>query len=220
MFSNVAQQRATLPAGAQHDARLFVCLEYKVVEHQLLSSGDVTRNNVCRKKKRKMKVKMKCKVTQKKEEQSNTEQPVSTSAFRRIVALQQRTVRGKNKYCWSTSKPTWRGRVSAVNVVRTQRGPSRVCRNIYDPVICFNMFFTDAIIMEIVRWTNAEISLKRRASMTGATFRDTDEYEIRALFGILVMTAVRKDNHMSTDELFDRSSSMLYVSVNDKHCLH
>ncbi|CAF4755579.1 unnamed protein product [Pieris macdunnoughi] len=152
------------------------------------------------------------------EEQSNTEQPVSTSAFRRIVALQQRTVRGRNKYCWSTSKPTRRGRVSAVNVV--QRGPSRVCRNIYDPVICFNMFFTDAIIMEIVRWTNAEISLKRRASMTGATFRDIDEDEIRALFGILVMTAVRKDNHMSTDELFDRYSSMLYVSVNDKHCLH
>lgn len=147
------------------------------------------------------------------EEQSSTEQPVSTSAPRRIVALQQRTVRGRNKYCWSTSKATRRGRVSAVNIVRTQRGPSRMCRNIYDPVLCFNMFFTDEIIMEIVRWTNAEISLKRRDSMTGATFRDTDEDEIRALFGVLVMTAVRKDNHMSTDELFDRSSSMLYVSV-------
>ncbi|CAF4889535.1 unnamed protein product [Pieris macdunnoughi] len=39
--------------------------------------------------------------------------------------------------------------------------------------------------MEIVRWTNAEISLKRRDAMTGATFRDTDEDEIRALFGLL-----------------------------------
>lgn len=49
--------------------------------------------------------------------------------------------------------------------------------------------------------------------MTGATFRDTNEDEICALIGILVMTAVRKDNRMSTDELFDQSSSMVYVSV-------
>lgn len=147
------------------------------------------------------------------DESSTTEQPISTSVSRRIVTLRQRTIRGKNRHCWSTSKATRRGRVSAVNIVRAQRGPSRMCRNVYDPVLCFSLFFTDAMILEIVRWTNAEISLKRRDSMTGATFRDTNDDEIRALFGILVMTAVRKDNHMSTDELFDRSSSMMYVSV-------
>lgn len=147
------------------------------------------------------------------DEQNVIEQPGSSLASNRILTLPQRTIRGKNKHCWSTSKSTRRSRVSALNIVRSQRGPTRMCRNIYDPLLCFKLFFTDEIISEIVKWTNAEISLKRRESMTSATFRDTNEDEIYAFFGILVMTAVRKDNHMSTDDLFDRSLSMVYVSV-------
>nr|ABZ85926.1 transposase [Macdunnoughia crassisigna] len=147
------------------------------------------------------------------DEQNVIEQPGSSLASNRTLTLPQRTIRGKNKHCWSTSKSTRRSRVSALNIVRSQRGPTRMCRNIYDPLLCFKLFFTDEIISEIVKWTNAEISLKRRESMTGATFRDTNEDEIYAFFGILVMTAVRKDNHMSTDDLFDRSLSMVYVSV-------
>lgn len=146
-------------------------------------------------------------------EQNIIQQAASSSASNRILSLPGRIIRGKNRHCWSTSKPTRRSRVPAQNIVRCQRGPTRMCRNLYDPVLCFNIFFTDQIIIEIVRWTNAEMTLKRREHMKGATFRDTNEDEIRALIGILVMTAVRKDNHMSTDELFDRSSSMVYVSV-------
>lgn len=140
------------------------------------------------------------------------QEPAPSLASNRIISLSQRTIRGKNKYCWSTSKAPRRSRVAALNIVRCQRGPTRMCRNIYDPLLCFNIFFTDEIFSEIVKWTNAEISLKRK-SMTVATFRETNEEEIRALIGILIMTAVRKDNHMSTDELFDRSSSMVYVAV-------
>ncbi|CAK1589287.1 unnamed protein product [Parnassius mnemosyne] len=145
--------------------------------------------------------------------EESSDQGTPSTASRRIITPSRRTIRGKNKHCWSTSKSSRRGRVSAQNIVRSQRGPKRMCRNIYDPVLCFNIFFTDEIISEIVRWTNAEISFKRRETMTSATFKDTSEDEIRALIGILVMTAMRKDNHMSTDELFDRSSSTLYVSV-------
>lgn len=91
-----------------------------------------------------------------------------------------------------------------------------MCRNLHDPLSCFNKFLVDEIITEVVKWTNAEIFLKRSKSMTSATFRDTCEVEIRALIGILVMTAARKDNHMTTDELFDRSLPMVYVCVSDE----
>lgn len=40
------------------------------------------------------------------EEQSIVKQPVSKSASNRILALPQRTIRGKNKHCSSTSKST------------------------------------------------------------------------------------------------------------------
>lgn len=79
---------------------------------------------------------------------------------------------------------------------------------------------TDEIIIEIVKSTNAKISLKRRESITGVLFHDMNEDKIRALFGILVITAVRKDNHMSTDELFDRSSSTIYVFVMSRDRFH
>lgn len=42
------------------------------------------------------------------------------------------------------------------------RGPTRMCKNLYDLLICFNLFITDKIVSEIERWTNVEISLKRQ----------------------------------------------------------
>lgn len=56
----------------------------------------------------------------------------------------------------------------------------RICRNLYDPSYA-SIFFNDEIIIKIVIWITSEISLKRRESMTGATFCDTNEDEICAL---------------------------------------
>ena len=95
-------------------------------------------------------------------EQEDPGQATVSTASRRLITLPQRT-----------NKSSRRGRVSAQNIVRTQRGPTRMCRNLNDPILCFNVFFTDEIISEIVKWTNAEINNKRRETMTSATFRDT-----------------------------------------------
>ncbi|GBP44067.1 hypothetical protein EVAR_85221_1 [Eumeta japonica] len=133
---------------------------------------------------------------------SNTN--VIPSMDARIVTPSQRTLRGKNKYCWATSKGQSRGRTSAINIVRTARGPTRMCKNLYDPVLCFNLFMTDEMVLEIVRWTNAEIHLKHnekdgrererteKASKISATFRDTNETEIRAFIGVLTLSAAMK----------------------------
>lgn len=133
---------------------------------------------------------------------------------RRIIVPDCRVIRGKNQHCWSTTKGQNRGRISAINIVRTSRGPTRMCRNIFDPILCFNLFVTDEIVEEIVRWTNVEISIKRKDNMTKATFKDTSSSEVRALFGILTLSAAMKDNHLSTDELFDSTfSGTRYVAV-------
>lgn len=143
----------------------------------------------------------------------------------RIIIPSQRTLRGKNKHCWATRKGQSHGRTSAINIVRSARGPTRMCRNIYDPLLCFNLFVTDDILSEIVRWTNEEISLKCRNKEAkdreagkevkfSATFRETSEIEVRALIGILTLCAAMKDNHLSTEELFDSSfSGTRYVAV-------
>lgn len=56
------------------------------------------------------------------DEQNVIEQPGSSLASNRILTLPQRTIRGKNKHCWSTSKSTRRSRVSALNIVRSEIG--------------------------------------------------------------------------------------------------
>ncbi|XP_045450544.1 piggyBac transposable element-derived protein 4-like [Melitaea cinxia] len=61
--------------------------------------------------------------------------------------------------------------------------------------------------------------LRKRVNIKeiSASYRNTNVTEIWALIGILALTAVMKDNHLSTDELFDASfSGTRYVSVMSK----
>lgn len=144
----------------------------------------------------------------------SSEPPESSERDSRIIVPAGRVIRGKNRHCWSTTKGRSHGRTSAVNIVRTNRGPTRMCRNVYEPGLCFDLFITDEIVEEIVQWTNVEIAVKRQNTMTSATFRDTNSTEFRALIGILTLSAAMKDNHLSTDELFDSTfSGTRYVAV-------
>lgn len=132
----------------------------------------------------------------------------------RIVVPPHRIIRGKNRHVWATSKGQTSGRTSAINIVRSTRGPSRMCRNIFEPVRCLELFITDEIIEELVQWTNVEMSKKRTDSMTTSTFRDTNPTELKAFIGILTLSAAMKDNHLSTVELFDSSfTGTRYVAI-------
>ncbi|GBP23607.1 PiggyBac transposable element-derived protein 4 [Eumeta japonica] len=132
----------------------------------------------------------------------------------RIVIPPQRVIRGKNRHVWATSKGQSSGRTTAINIVRSNRGPSRMCRNIFEPLGYFQLFITEEIIQEIVQWTNVEISNKRSDTMTSLTFADTNATEIESFIGLLTLSAAMKDNHLSTVELFDSSfTGSRYVAV-------
>lgn len=121
-----------------------------------------------------------------------------------IIQLPQRNVRGKNRYVWATTKGNTSTRTSVRNIVRTSRGPTRSCRGITDEVSCFEKFFTVEIFEEIVKWTNVEISVKRALYKTVTpTQDDTNILEIKALVGVLILSAALKDNHLTSDELFN-----------------
>lgn len=145
----------------------------------------------------------------------STNLEVTSSTSHRIITLPQRSLRGKNNHVWSTTKGRTTGRTSAINIIRTNRGPTRMCRNVFDPLLCFQLFITDEIVDEIVKWTNVEMIIKRQnLKEISASYRDTNAMEVWALIGIFTLTAVMKDNHLSTDELFDASfSGTRYVSV-------
>lgn len=86
------------------------------------------------------------------------------------------TLRGKNGHIWSTVKAQTFHRTPAMNIVCTSRGPTRMCRNLFDPVQIFNLFITDTIISEIVKWTNVEmISKRQKVAKITATYRDVTD---------------------------------------------
>lgn len=125
----------------------------------------------------------------------------------RIILSTKKVLRGKNKHCWATSKGKKHIQTAAINIIRTNRGPTHACRNIVDPAMVFQLFITEEIVEEIVLWTNREILLRRSTNSATVTFSTTCASEIRALIGILTLTAAMKDNHLSTEEIFDSSFS-------------
>ncbi|CAH2101191.1 unnamed protein product [Euphydryas editha] len=132
----------------------------------------------------------------------------------RIVIPPQRVIRGKNRHVWATSKGQSSGRTAAINIVRSNRGPSRMCRYVFEPLGCLQLFITEEIIQEIVQWTNVEISKKHSDTMTSLTFADTNATEIEAFIGLLTLSAAMKDNHLSTVELFDSSFTRSVTRMN------
>lgn len=136
----------------------------------------------------------------------------------RIHRVPGSTLRGKNGHVWSTTKGQSSQRTSAMNIVRTARGPTRMCSHVFEPVQIFDLFITEEIISEILKWTIIEmISKRQNLGKITATHKYTTDLEIRAFIGLLTLTAVMKDNHLSTDELFDPTfSGTRYISVMSK----
>lgn len=146
---------------------------------------------------------------------SNSDTVPSETPQRSIIQLPQGNILGKNRYVWSTSKGNTSTRTSARNIVRTSRGPSRSCRGLTGEISCFDTFFTNEIYEEIVKWTNVEISVKKSMYQTvTSTQSDTNILEIKALVGLLIMSAALKDNHLTSDELFNSNyCGSAYVAV-------
>lgn len=141
------------------------------------------------------------------ENDPETSESASSSMPSYIIMPQRQTPRGKDDHRWTATKGRTSGRVSFANIIRTSRGPTRMNKDICEPLECFSIFITDEIVQEVTKWTNAEIQLKIQRPDVKATFKTTTCEEIRALIGILTLTAAMKDNHLTTDELFDCSYS-------------
>lgn len=61
----------------------------------------------------------------------------------------------------------------------------------------------DEIINEIVQWTNQKINIDAaKCKHQKATIQPTTPEEIRAMFGVLIFSGYRRDNHLSMKEVW------------------
>ncbi|GBP85742.1 PiggyBac transposable element-derived protein 4 [Eumeta japonica] len=79
-----------------------------------------------------------------------------------ILSFSQNTIRSRSRHVWTTSKGQASSRTGNINIVRVARGPARAVKNMVDPLILLDNFLTDEIQEQIVKWTNAEIAIKRQ----------------------------------------------------------
>lgn len=124
-----------------------------------------------------------------------------------LITPSELVMRGKNKYIWSTA-PSSSKRVSSRtpsrNIVHIMAGPKGEAKGIVDPLKCFELFFTSELMDEVLLRTNEFIdqaATKYKVKNTTTSHATTNEF--RALLGILTLSGALKNNHLSTDELFD-----------------
>ena len=130
---------------------------------------------------------------------------------RLIVVPSKRSLRGKDGHRWSALPPqkTNRGRPLGRNLIRGVAGPVGDATKAADmPLSAFQVFLSDEIVDKIVLHTNEEI--ERKAANYGtarASEEPTNRIELKALFGLFILTAALKDGHLSVDEMFDANMS-------------
>ncbi|XP_041968603.1 piggyBac transposable element-derived protein 4-like [Aricia agestis] len=70
-----------------------------------------------------------------------------------------------------------------------------------NPLPIFEKFFTNEIVQEIVRCTNIFIEKLSRKYKNSSGFTNVDE--IKALLGVLILTAAMNENHFRTEDIFN-----------------
>lgn len=83
---------------------------------------------------------------------------------------------------------------------------------------CFFLFFDEVIINIIVKSTNIKIASVREKYERPRDARETDDVEIKALFGILILAGVSKSGRQNIFSLFDDSKGTgleaVYLTMN------
>jgi hypothetical protein len=118
-----------------------------------------------------------------------------------------RDIRGKDGYVWSQKPKTVR-RTPMRNIVRQKPGPKGNGCQADTPLKAFDLFFDDAMITEIVTWTNQKIENVKSSYKSNAGFvYRTSVIEIRALIGILLFLGATKSSKESTASIWAKDGT-------------
>lgn len=126
-----------------------------------------------------------------------------------VIVPDSDTLIGKDDFVWTTTDKKDQGKTPARNIVHIRPGPVGNAREATTPMECFKTFFSEDILEKIIVHTNEEIAQKRMKykKQTDGTLKDIDMDELQALLGLLILSAILKDNHLPTRDMFDSTLS-------------
>ncbi|KAK9679715.1 Transposase IS4 [Popillia japonica] len=104
---------------------------------------------------------------------------------------------GKDGYQWFSASPTsGKAKTPARNVVYIRPGPVGPAKDATEPIDAFSLFFNDDILSDVLIQTNKKIlDLQQKYKNQNASISTTTINELKALFGLLILSAALKDNH-------------------------
>ncbi|XP_060879204.1 piggyBac transposable element-derived protein 4-like [Metopolophium dirhodum] len=143
-----------------------------------------------------------------KTDSNNGENERETDQNKHIITISNTSeIVGKNGFVWKTECNYSSGKVPQKNIVHIRPGPSYLAKSAYTPKECFKLFFTDELINLVLIYTNQEIQRQREnyKNKNSANLSDLTLSELNALFGLLILAAALKNNHLTTNLLFDSS---------------
>ena len=118
-----------------------------------------------------------------------------------------REILGKDGYVWSQKQKAVR-RTPVRNIVKEKPGPKGNGCQADTPLKSFELFFDDAMITEIVTWTNQKIeNVNTNYTIKPGFLYNTSVTEIRALIGILLFLGAKKSSKESTASTTQRLSA-------------
>ena len=112
------------------------------------------------------------------------------------------TVTAKDKTKWRSQPNPALPRIVKTHV--EPAAPTAITLTATSPAEVFSLFMTDQMVAEVCVHTNRKIEDLRQKikDKDKATFRDTTLSEMKAFIGVLLMTGVRRDNHLTTEEMW------------------
>lgn len=127
-----------------------------------------------------------------------------SSASESIAETTTSSFYGKNRYKWSKTPPH-PSRTRQHNIVSEQaglKGPA-LRNNEMSPEETWNLLLTDDMIQSIVRYTNQKLEAKYVTPLSRPYYaKNVDSCELRAYFGLLLLSAIFKSNHEDVRSLW------------------
>lgn len=118
----------------------------------------------------------------------------------------QRDYIGKDKVTkWHKVKGRTAIRTRAHNIITEASGPKGMAKTCKSPLECFQLFITDDMIAEITSCTNIYIEKLSHKYARQRDCNKTDEIEIKALIGLLILSGLCKSSHRKLKDLWDES---------------
>lgn len=129
------------------------------------------------------------------------------------VAIQRPTKYyvGKDGTKWKATCPSKRVRTRAENIITHLPGVRPFAKNAKSAVDCFLLFINDRMISDIVNYTNIKIRETSADWQSSSNYNQTSEVEIKALFGLLYLAGVFRNNHRLLQDLWNTDGTGMEV---------